>query len=176
MLVLYIILIIIALVLILALVVSRDANYEKSILIDAGIEKVWKNTNSLAAMDRWSPWNARDPQMERTLTGTDGQPGACQSWVSKNKNVGEGSQTILAVAAPKRLDTRLDFVKPFKSTANAYVVLSEDGNGTKATWGFRSRMPYPMNLMKLFMNFEKSMDKDFGTGLGRLKDLSEKES
>jgi len=46
------------------------------ILIDAGNEKVWKNTNSLAAMDRWSPWNARDPNMETTLTGVDGQSGA----------------------------------------------------------------------------------------------------
>jgi len=35
-------------------------------------------------------------------------------------------------------------------------------------------MPYPMNLMKLFMNFEKQMDKDFGTGLGKLKDITEK--
>lgn len=35
-------------------------------------------------------------------------------------------------------------------------------------------MAYPINLMKLFMNYEKSMDKEFGEGLGKLKQICEK--
>jgi hypothetical protein len=171
--VLYVILIIIAIILIIPLFISKDMNYEKSIAINAPIEKVWENVSTLAAMDTWSPWNERDPNMERTLTGVDGEPGAKQAWVSDVKNVGEGSQTIISVDKPNQLNTKLEFIKPFKSEADAYVTLSKDGSETKATWGFKSTMPYPMNIMKLFMNFEANMDKDFGSGLNKLKSICE---
>ena len=176
MIVIYIILAIVAVVLITALFVSKDMNYEKSIVINSRIGKVWNNVSSLGAMDKWSPWRDKDPNMKQTLTGTDGTVGATQAWESKVKNVGAGSQTIINLVEPTLLETKLNFLKPFKSTADAYVKLSDQGGNTKATWGFKSKMPYPMNLMKLFMNFEKEMDKEFGTGLGRLKDISEKNS
>jgi hypothetical protein len=174
MIILYVILGIVLLVLLAGLLVSKDANYEKSIEINADINTVWGHVSTLSAMDKWSPWSSKDPNMKRSLTGTDGTVGAKQSWESKMKNVGEGSQTITRVEAPSLLETRLEFIKPFKSIATAYVKLSEKGNQTWVTWGFKSKMPYPMNLMKLFMNFEKAMDKDFGEGLAKLKALCEK--
>lgn len=171
--ILYIILIVVLLLLIIPLFISKDMNYEKSIKIHAPRENVWPHVNSLSAMDKWSPWNDRDPNMERALTGTDGTVGARQSWKSNVKNVGEGSQTITAVHPPERLETKLEFLKPFKSVADAYVTLSAAGEETQVTWGFKSKMPYPMNIMKLFMNFEKSMDGDFGAGLDKLKNICE---
>ena len=171
--ILYVILIIIALLLIIPLFISKDMNYEKSVSIDAPIDKVWENVSSLEAMDKWSPWNSKDPDMERSLTGVDGEVGAKQHWVSDKKDVGEGSQTIVGLDKPNKLSTKLEFIKPFKSEADAYVNLKEEGASTVATWGFESQMKYPMNIMKLFMNFEKNMDKDFGQGLGKLKDICE---
>lgn len=171
--ILYVILAIVALILIIPLFISKDMNYSKTIQIDASKEKVWKNVSSLAALDKWSPWNDRDPDMKKTWTGEDGTVGAKQSWVSDKKDVGEGSQTITGVDEPNRLSTKLEFIKPFKSQADAYVRLEGNGDSTSATWGFESKMPYPMNIMKLFMNFEKNMDKDFGSGLGKLKEMSE---
>ena len=171
--VVYVILAIVALLLIIPLFISKDMNYEKSVLINASISTVWGNVSSLTAMDQWSPWNEKDPNMERSLTGTDGTVGAKQAWVSKEKNVGEGSQTITGITEPTLLETKLEFIKPFKSKADAYVKLAQENNSTKATWGFKSQMPYPMNIMKLFMNFEKKMDEDFGSGLNKLKSISE---
>jgi len=52
MIIIYIILAIIAVVLIAALLVSKDMNYEKSIVINSNIEKVWNNVSSLGAMDK----------------------------------------------------------------------------------------------------------------------------
>lgn len=171
--ILYFVLVVIAVILIIPLFISKDMNYEKSILINAPINKVWENVSSLTAMDAWSPWNAKDPNMQRTVDGTDGTPGAKQSWVSTSKEVGEGSQTIVAIDKPNKMSTKLEFIKPFKSEADAYVTLKEEGSETNATWGFKSQMVYPMNIMKLFMNFEKNMDKDFGAGLSKLKEISE---
>ena len=169
----YIILAIIAIVLIIPLFISKEMNYEKSVSINAPIDQVWNNVSSLSAMDKWSPWNEKDPDMQRSLTGVDGEVGARQSWVSDKKDVGEGSQTIVAIDKPNKLSTKLEFIKPFKSEADAYVKLKETGDGTEAIWGFESQMAYPMNIMKLFINFEKNMDKDFGAGLEKLKNLSE---
>ncbi|MCF8379436.1 MAG: SRPBCC family protein [Bacteroidales bacterium] len=174
MIVIYIIGAIVLLLLIIALFVSKEMLYEKSIAVAAPASKVWKQVSSHKAMDQWSPWDARDPNMQKTLTGTDGTVGAKQAWVSKEKNVGEGSQTFLTLDEPRLVETRIEFLKPFKSRANAWVKLTEEKKDTIVTWGFKSTMPYPMNLMKLFMNFEKSMDKDFGQGLNKLKDICEK--
>lgn len=174
MIVLYIVLGIIVIFLLLGLIISKDMNYEKSISIEAPIDSVWKNINSLTAMDKWSPWNDKDPNMQKTLTGTDGTIGASQAWVSKVKGVGEGSQTILKLDESGLVETKLEFLKPFKSTAEAYVKLSYKNGSTSATWGFKSTMPYPMNILKLFLNFEKEMDKEFGAGLIKLKSLTEK--
>jgi len=174
MVILYVILGLVLLILIAGLIISKDMSYEKSITIQADSEKIWPHINKLSAMDRWSPWSSKDPEMKTVLTGTDGTIGAKQSWVSKVKNVGEGSQTIANLVKPNLVETKLDFIKPFKSKADAYLKLSPDGNETIVTWGFKSKMLYPMNLMKLFMNFEKSMDAEFGQGLAKLKEICEK--
>lgn len=173
---LYIIGGLVALFLIAAALISKKMDYEKTVHIQSDIDTVWNNVSSLSAMDKWSPWDEKDPNIQKSLTGTDGSVGARQSWVSKVKNVGEGSQEIERLDPPKGIYTKLRFIKPFKSEADAYVVLNEQNNGVDVTWGFKSAMPYPMNIMKLFMNFEKSMDTEFGSGLNKLKVLCEKEN
>lgn len=171
MIIIYILLGIVILLLISALFISKNLDYEKSVKIDANINTVWENVSSLSAMDKWSPWKDKDPEMVQRITGNDGEVGAEQHWESNVKNVGVGSQKIVKITKPTLFETKLNFIKPFKSTADGYVKLKEEGEGTVATWGFKSQMAYPMNLMKLFMNFEKSMDKEFGEGLNKLKNL-----
>jgi len=170
---LYIILGIIVLILLLGLFVSKDMSYEKSIAINAPANAVWPFVGSHNGMDKWNPWHNKDPKMERTLTGTDGTVGACSHWKSEVKGVGEGKQTFTKLESPSLAETKLEFIKPFKSIASGYLKLNETDGQTIATWGFDSQMPYPMNIMKLFMNFEKSIDKDFTEGLAKLKEISE---
>lgn len=171
MIVIYIILALIVTILIVALFISKNLDYEKSIKIESPIELVWEKISSLSAMDKWSPWKEKDPKMQQNITGTDGQVGAEQHWESNVKGVGAGSQRIVNVVKPTLFETKLNFIKPFKSTADGYVKLEKVGDGTVTTWGFKSKMSYPMNIMKLFMNFEKSMDSDFGKGLNKLKEI-----
>lgn len=155
--------------------ISGDCKYEKSVSINAPVEKVWQNTNTLKAMDQWSPWNDLDPEMKKDWTGITGQPGEKVCWDSKNKNAGKGCQELEKVdEAGKRIDTKIKFLTPYESEANAYVIVVPEGNGSKATWGFTSQIPYPFTLMKLFMNMENAVGKDYQKGLSRLKALSEK--
>lgn len=167
-------LVLIGIPLIAALFISKDLNYEKSITINAPIDSVWLNISSLSAMDKWSPWNDHDPNMKKSITGTDGEIGATASWESSVKEVGIGSQTIARIEKPTLFETDLKFLAPMESESKAYVHLSPDGEGTKATWGFKSEIPYPFNFTKLFMNMDEMMGKDWDNGLGKLKALSEK--
>jgi hypothetical protein len=45
---------------------------------------------------------------------------------------------------------------------------------TKVTWGFKSKMAWPMNITKLFMNMEKMLGDDYQNGLNNLKAVMEK--
>jgi hypothetical protein len=167
-------LVLIGIPLIAALFVSKDFNYEKSISINAPIDSVWVYTSSLNGLDKWSPWNDYDPKMKKTMTGTDGQVGAMSAWESDVDEVGKGSQTIKNIQQPNLFETTLKFYVPYESEAAAYVKLEPEGEGTKATWGFKSQMPYPMNFTMVVMDMGAMMDKDFTSGLSKLKVLCEK--
>jgi hypothetical protein len=158
-----------------AALISGDCVYEKSITINAPVEKVWQQTNTLKAMDQWSPWNDLDPGMKKEWTGTTGQPGEKICWDSQKETAGKGCQEVKKVdAAGKRIDTELQFLKPFKREAKAYVKIVPEGNGSKVTWGLTSTIPFPFTVMKMFMNMEKAIGKDYQKGLSKLKELSEK--
>lgn len=160
--------------LIVALFVSNEIVYEKSKTISSPIDSVWENVNSLADLDKWSPWNDYDPNMKKEMTGIDGTVGAKQSWDSDNENVGKGSQAIAKIEAPNLFKTDLKFYTPYESEAEGYIKLVANGSRTTVTWGFKSEMPYPFNLMKLFMDMEEAMDKDWNKGLSKLKYICEK--
>jgi hypothetical protein len=173
MIVLYIILGLIALILIIAALIGTAMDFEKSIAINAPVGKVWENINSLHALNNWNPWMAMDPDIKIQYSGTDGTTGASFSWASAIKNVGEGSQTIVKITDKSELLSRVDFVKPFAGTGNAIMRITSEGGTTKATWRMESSMPYPMNFLKIFGTIEKNMDKDFTSGLNKLKAISE---
>ncbi len=167
------VLILIAIPLIAALFISKDVRYEKSITLNASVETVWQNVATFEAQDKWSPWGVYDPEMKKELTGIDGTVGAIQSWESDHEKVGKGTQTIVNIVPLQIIETDLKFYIPYESEAKGFIKLEAEGNGTKITWGFNSEMPYPFNLMKLFMNLDKMMDEDWNLGLSRLKNLCE---
>ncbi|MEZ5045553.1 MAG: SRPBCC family protein [Chitinophagaceae bacterium] len=139
------------------------------------MDSVWKHVGSFAAQDQWSPWNDYDPKMKKSITGTDGTVGAISQWESDVEEVGKGNQKVTKVEAPTIWETDLTFTEPFESKSLAYMHLSPEGAGTKVTWGFKSKMPYPFNISKLFMNMDAAMDKDFGSGLNKLKSIAEQQ-
>ena len=162
----------IVLICIVAIFVPKTFSYEKSIEVNAPIDRVWVNTSTLAALDKWSPWNDHEPTMKKEWSGVDGTVGAKQSW--EGKIVGSGSQTISKIVKPTLFETNLDFLKPQESHGKGYVKLVDEGGKTKVTWGMSGSMPYPFNILILFMNMEKQMGADWDRGLMRLKEMSEK--
>lgn len=168
-----VVILLIAIVLIASFIVPNEMKYEKSVSINAPVDLVWENVNGLEDMNKWSPWNEKDPGMDQSISGTDGTVGAVHTWNSDNEDVGSGSQTIAKLEAPTLVETDLKFFEPYESEAKAFVKLNADGGNTTATWGFYSEMPRPMNLMMLGADMDEMLGPDFTNGLNKLKLMSE---
>ena len=168
MLLLYILLGIVALVLLLAVIAPKTYEVSRSIEIAKPRKEVFKYLTSLKKQDDWSPWGKRDPNMEKKFTGTDGEVGATSYW-NGNKEVGEGEQEIKKIVENERIETELRFLKPWKSTSDAFFITEDTDGGTKVTWGFKGYNKFPMSIMMLFMSMDKMIGKDFEEGLGDLK-------
>jgi len=165
----------IGLVLLLGLIAPKNFDLERSVVIEAPPEQVFPHIRYFAKQDAWYPWKKYDPNMVTTVEGTDGEIGAVYTW-SGNEDVGKGQQTITALEENKRMETDLQFIEPFESSADAYFHLDEVPAGTEVRWGFKSEMPFPFNIMGLFVNMEKSVGKDYESGLTALKEIVENEA
>lgn len=171
---LYIVLGIILLILILAAIAPKTYNVFRSIEIDRPKDEVFHYLKFLKKQDEWSPWGKRDPNMEQKFTGTDGVVGAISYW-NGNKEVGEGEQELTNIVDGERIESELRFLKPWKSTSDAYLLTEEvDAQKTKVIWGFTGNNKFPMSIMMLFMNMDKMIGKDFEEGLASLKEIMEK--
>lgn len=171
--ILYLLLALIAIWLIAAAFIDGKCHFEKSVSINATPDKVWSNTNSLKAMDTWSPWNKLDPNMKKDWTGNTGQVGEKVCWEG-NEQAGKGCQEVAKIdAANRKIDTKIVFLTPYESENFASVNVVPEGAGSKATWTFSSEIPYPWSVTKLMYDLEEMIGKDYMEGLNNLKALSE---
>lgn len=167
--------VLIAISLIVALFVKKDYLVEREIIISKPISEVFEYLKLLKNQDNFSKWATMDPNMKKTYSGTDGTVGFISAWESSNDDVGVGEQEIKKITEGERIDFEIRFLKPFESTAPAYMITEAvNENQTKVKWGFDGHMNYPMNLMMVFMNMEKMIGEDLSTGLANLKTILEK--
>ncbi|HAP02071.1 MAG TPA: polyketide cyclase [Bacteroidetes bacterium] len=166
---------IIALGLITAAVVKSDYAVTREVTISKPKQQVFDYIKFIGNQDNYSVWNNKDPKMKKEKRGTDGTVGFVASWDSEMKDVGKGEQEIKAIKDGERIDMELRFMKPFTATDNAFMTTEAlDSTTTKVQWGFNGKMPYPMNLMLLFMNMDKMLGDDLQKGLDNLKVVMEK--
>lgn len=162
----------VVIVLILGILAPKSFNVERSMVINAPRETVFTYLQTFEKQATWSPWVARDPNMQSEIIGTDGTVGAINRWQSKVE--GNGEQEITAIVVNERFETKLRFEGMGES--NAILATTNENNGTKVTWRMNGGIPFPWNVMGLFMNFNKMLGNDFEEGLGKLKTLVESNS
>ena len=166
---------VIALALITALFVKKEIGTEKEVLISRHKDQVFAYIKLLKNQDLYSKWASMDPDMVHSYRGTDGTVGFVSGWDSKKDDVGAGEQEITKITEGERIDYALRFLKPFESEAETwFITTAVDSAQTKVKWGFKGKMNYPLNLMRLFMDMDESIGKDFETGLSNLKAQLEK--
>lgn len=159
---------IVATPLLIALFIKKEYRIEEQITINKSTPDVFKYIKLVKNQEHYSKWVMTDPNMKRTLTGTDGTVGFIYAWESEDKGVGAGEQKITALIENRKMNTEVRFIRPFEGTG--YVTMLTDSTGaneTLATWSMEGRSKYPMNFMNLFMT--KILHKDMQISLQNLK-------
>lgn len=170
----FVLLALVGIALVAGLVMTKDYAVEREITINQPKDSVFNYVKMMKNQDSFSVWNMKDPNSKRTFTGTDGEIGFIYSW-NGNDDVGEGEQEIKKIIPGERIDMELRFKRPMESTDYAYFVTEAlSANQTKVKWGFNGKMPYPMNVIMLFMNMDEMLGKDLQAGLDNLKSNLEK--
>jgi hypothetical protein len=173
---LYVLAAIVLLIVVLGLIAPNNYEVRRSIIVNYPLADTFQYLKSIKNQNNWSPWKKKDPNMTQTFAGTDGEIGFVATWKG-NKEVGEGEQEIIAMIENESIDTELRFFKPWKSQSMGHLLVDKvDENQTMVTWGFAGRNPFPMNILILFVNFEKAVGKDFEEGLESLKKTLENKS
>ena len=162
---------IIGVLLIVMIIMGKSYHYEKSIVINAPVEKIYANVDNTKSINQWNPWMKLDPSIKVKYSGKPGQVGDQYCWEG-NEESGSGCQEITALIPNQKQSTRMQFFKPFESVATSDVFLVSEGNSTKVTWTVDAELDYPMNLMKFFM--DQQMEKSYQSGLKVLKAISER--
>ncbi|RJF96541.1 polyketide cyclase [Noviherbaspirillum cavernae] len=162
-------------VIVLALAATRPDTFrvQRTTSIQATPEKIFPHINDLRRFSVWSPYDKKDPAMQRTYSGAASGKGAAYAWEG-NGEVGKGRMEIAESAAPAKVTIKLDFIKPFEAHNMVDFTLIPQGDATEVTWSMQGPAPYLARIMHLFFDMDKMVGKDFEVGLADLKVLAEK--
>jgi hypothetical protein len=144
---------------------------QRSTRIDAPADTVHGYINDLGRWSAWSPWEKMDPAMHRTFSGPAAGPGAQYAWKG-NRKVGEGRMQILR-STPDQVEVQLEFIKPFASVSTSTFTLTPAAGGTEVTWTMDGPSPLMMRVMRVFMDMDRMIGRDFEAGLAALRQATE---
>jgi carbon monoxide dehydrogenase subunit G len=149
-----------------------DCRYERTAQVSAPPDVVFSIINDLHQWGEWSPWEKRDPNMQKTFEGPSAGPGAIYIW-NGNNDVGEGRLTILNAKPGEVVTMKLEFMRPFKATNEVNFKLAPSHGGTRVSWIMDGKRNFMMKAMSLFMNMDKMIGKDFEQGLASLNTVAQ---
>ncbi len=146
---------------------------ERSLTIHASMETIYPHLENLRAWQKWSPWEALDPDLKRTYSGPPSGTGAVYEWDGNGK-AGAGRMTVTRSEPSHHLLIALDFLKPFKASNTAEFTLESDGTMTVVRWAMYGPLSYMSKVMHVLINMDEMVGKDFAKGLQNLKTVVEK--
>lgn len=152
---------------------AKNFHIERSTVINASPSAIYPHLANFSKRSAWSPWEKKDPNMKKSLKGTDGQVGTTSKWDSDHPEVGSGQETITAIKVNERVDSHLEFFSPFESEADAFAFMNEAEQGTKVTWGFKGAVGFVERIIFFFNPLDAAMHKEFDAGLASLKEIVE---
>lgn len=149
-----------------------EFSLQRSATIAAPPATVFPLVNDFHNWEKWSPWAKLDPAMKTTYDGPASGKDASYAWVG-NSQVGEGKMTILESTPDKRIELRLEFIKPFAAVNGTEFLFEPDGAGTKVTWTMTGKNGFVSKAFGLLMDMDKMVGGDFEKGLAQMKVAAE---
>ncbi len=145
---------------------------ERAITIDAPPGRIFPLINDFRAWALWSPWEKKDPGMQRTHGGADTGVGAVYEWAG-NGEVGSGRMEIIQSVPDSRVAIDLHFRTPFEARNTTEFMLEPRDGGTVVTWAMFGPSPFISKLIGLFIDMDAMAGGDFSAGLAALKQQAE---
>lgn len=156
-------------------VVSQPSEFyiARSRTLKKGITKkqVFAKTADLHENSKWNPWQLVDPTQTLVVEGTPCTVGHSCAW--KGKETGQGKMTIVEIQEPNYVVLRLDFVKPFPSTATSKILVEElEKDVVTVTWSLTGRNESLFNkVLSLVFNVDRMVGSEYEKGLMNLETL-----
>ena len=162
-----VVVVVIAIPVIIVMMQPKQFEIMREAVVGAPPSVVFPYVNNLHNWEAWSPWDEKDPEMQKTYEGPDEGEGASYSWVG-NKDVGEGTMTITSSRQDEAIVTRLEFKGPMIATNTATFTFAPDGDGTRVTWTLTGENNFMGKAFFLIMSMDKMVGGDFEHGLAKL--------
>lgn len=163
----------------LAFVLPDRAHVERTITIQRPPSQIYLLLTNLRRFNDWSPWYRRDPAARYVYSGPDSGVGAKVAWKSERRDVGEGTQTLVAAVPEQVVSFELDF--GINGTSTARFDMAAQNGETRVTWSLDTKLPLTVDerfgrgvmgrYLGLFM--DRFVGTDFENGLANLKQLAE---
>jgi uncharacterized protein YndB with AHSA1/START domain len=166
--------VLVALVAFLGYVSTRPSHfkYERSGVINAPAAKIFPYISNLKMGALWSPYEKKDPNAKKTLSGNEGQVGSMLEF-DGNQEMGSGKIEVTKVVANQEVEMKLTMTKPFHAENMIQYILTPEGAGTKFTWAMSGDGGFLGKLIGVFIDCEKMVTTDFVAGINNLKELVE---
>jgi hypothetical protein len=141
---------------------------ERSAVIAAPAAVLHGLVNDFRRWTEWSPWEDRDPALQRRYDGAPRGVGATYAWAG-NRQVGRGEMRITASEPARRVELQLDFLAPFEAHNQGEFTFEPVAGGTRVVWVMQGPANLANRLMGLFVDFDRLVGRDFERGLQRLE-------
>jgi hypothetical protein len=151
---------------------AAPTTIERETVITARAAEITPYLADLHRWVEWSPWEGRDPALQRTYTGEPGTVGSTYTWKG-NRKAGAGSMVVTRVDATE-VDVDLRFTAPFRSSSAVAFRLDELEGGTRVVWSMTSPQNLMSRVMGVFVNMDEFLGGDFEQGLAKLKAVVER--
>lgn len=100
----------------------RDIHVERRLLINGSQRTIFSQVNTLRNWAKWSPWLITDTNTKVHFSGPESGVGASFTWMSNDKNVGNGSISIVSSVYPDSLEVVYDFAEKGRSIGKFFFI------------------------------------------------------
>jgi uncharacterized protein YndB with AHSA1/START domain len=146
---------------------------ERHITINAPPEKVMVLIDDFHNWRAWSPWESPDPAIQRSFIGAERGKGAAYAWSGSDKD-GAGRVEITRSSSSSGIEMEVDFIAPSQSYNTAEFTFQPQGDSTRVVWSMRGPLAFSDKLKNVFFSVDRTLGKDFETGLSNMKAAAEK--
>jgi hypothetical protein len=118
------------LLLVAGLLLPKDWQVERSVVVGAPASAVFPYLNSLKRWREWTVWYAREPDLQVEYEGPESGVGATSRWQGRD---GRGAMKILNSDRDRRVEYLL-LLDAGATEMNGLLQLTPEAGGTRVTW------------------------------------------